>query len=69
VVALSSTISSEVGEQVATCVTAAEQTGGRVVVGGEGMRKANLPADAKLLGSLRELETEARGAGRQTARS
>ena len=69
VVALSSTISSEVGEQVTTCVTAAEQTGGRVVVGGDGMRKANLPPDAKLLGSLRELETEARGAGRQPARS
>jgi len=69
VVALSSTMSSEVGEQVATCVTAAEQTGGRVVVGGDGMRKANLPPDAKLLGSLRELETEARGAGRQPSRS
>jgi len=50
-------------------VTAAGQTGGRVVVGGEGMRKANLPADAKLLGSLREMETEARGAGRPPARS
>ena len=68
VVALSSTMSSEVGEQVAACVTAAEQTGGRVVVGGEGMRKANLHADAKLLGTLRELEVEARGAGRQPAR-
>ena len=68
VVALSSTMSSEVGEQVATCVSAAEQTGGRVVVGGEGMRKANLHADAKLLGTLRELEAEARGAGKQPAR-
>src|SRR5919204_2024291 len=69
IVALSSTVSAEVGEQVAMAVTAARQTGGRVVVGGEGMRKAQLPAEAKLLGSMRELEAEAHDAGRRRARS
>jgi excisionase family DNA binding protein len=64
-VALSSTMSAEVAEQVAMAVAAARQTGGRVVVGGEGMRKARLPEEARLLPSLRELEAEARGAGRK----
>ena len=64
-VALSSTMTSEVGEQVGMSVAAARQTGGRVVVGGEGMRKARLPEEAKLLGSLRELESDSRTAGRR----
>ncbi|HTO99235.1 MAG TPA: helix-turn-helix domain-containing protein [Myxococcales bacterium] len=68
-IVLSSTIASEVGEQVAMAVAAARQTGGRVLVGGEGMRKARLPEEAKLLRSLRDLEAEARGAGRKRARS
>jgi excisionase family DNA binding protein len=68
-VALSSTISSDVGEQVGMSVSAARQTGGRVLVGGEGMRKARLPEEAKLLGSMRELESESRSAGRKARSS
>ena len=68
-VALSSTMNADIGEQVAMSVAAARQTGGRVVVGGEGMRKALLPEDAKLLSSLRALDLEAQGAGRKRARS
>jgi excisionase family DNA binding protein len=68
IVALSSTVSGEVGEQVAMAVAATRQTGGRVVVGGEGMRKADLPAEAKLLASMRELDAEAHDAGRRRAR-
>src|SRR6202165_5725527 len=67
-VALSSTMTSEVGEQVGMSVAAARQTGGRVVVGGEGMRKARLPEEAKLLGSLRELESDSQTAGRKRPR-
>jgi excisionase family DNA binding protein len=68
-VALSSTMSSEVGEQVALAAAAVRQTGGQVMVGGEGMRKAHLPDEVRLLRTLRELETEARGAGRKRART
>jgi methanogenic corrinoid protein MtbC1 len=68
IVALSSTMSSEVGEQVAMATAAARQTGGRVIVGGEGMRKARLPPEARLLASMRELDTEAQDAGRRRAR-
>jgi excisionase family DNA binding protein len=68
-VALSSTMSSEVGEQVALAAAAARQTGGQVMVGGEGMRNAHLPDEVRLLRTLRELETEARGAGRKRART
>jgi len=68
IVALSSTVSGEVGEQVAMAVAATRQTGGRVVVGGDGMRKARLPAEAKLLASMRELDAEAHDAGRRRAR-
>ena len=49
-------------------VAATRQTGGRVVVGGDGMRKARLPAEAKLLASMRELDAEAHDAGRRRAR-
>jgi excisionase family DNA binding protein len=69
VVALSSTMSADIGEQVAMSIAATQQTGGRVLVGGEGMRKARLPEEAKLLGSLRELESESQGAGRRRARA
>jgi len=68
-VALSSTMSSEIADQVAASVAAARQTGGRVVVGGEGMRGARLPEEARFLASLRELESESRTAGRKRARS
>ena len=68
-VALSSTMNADIGEQVAMSVAAARQTGGRVVVGGEGMRKARLPDDARLLHSLRALDAEAQVAGRKRARS
>jgi excisionase family DNA binding protein len=67
-VALTSTMTSEVGEQVGMSVAATRQTGGRVVVGGEGMRKARLPQEAKLLGSLRELESDSQTAGRKRPR-
>jgi excisionase family DNA binding protein len=68
-VALSSTINPEVAEQVGMSVAAARQTGGRVVVGGEAMRKARLPEEAKLLRSFRELESESHDAGRKRPRS
>ena len=68
-VALSSTMSSDVGEQVAMAAAAARQTGGQVFVGGEGMRKARLPDEVRLLRTLHELETDARGAGRKRART
>jgi methanogenic corrinoid protein MtbC1 len=68
-VALSSTMNTDVGEQVAMSVAATRQTGGRVLVGGAAMRKARLPEDAKLLGSLRELEAESQRAGRRRARA
>ena len=68
-VALSSTINPEVAEQVGMSVAAARQTGGRVLVGGEAMRKARLPEEAKLLRSFRELESESHDAGRKRPRS
>jgi len=68
-VALSSTVHSDVAEQVGMSVAAARQTGGRVLVGGEGMRNARLPEEATLLGSLRELEVQSQGAGRKRVRN
>jgi MerR family transcriptional regulator, light-induced transcriptional regulator len=68
-VALSSTVHSDVAEQVGMSVAAARQTGGHVLVGGEGMRNARLPAEATLLRSLRELEVESQSAGRKRARN
>jgi methanogenic corrinoid protein MtbC1 len=67
-VALSSTVHSDVAEQVGLSAAAVRQTGGRVFVGGEGMRNARLPEEATLLGSLRELDTQSQGAGRKRAR-
>jgi excisionase family DNA binding protein len=68
-VALSSTVNAEVSEQVGMAVAAAQQTGGRVLVGGTAMRKAQLPAEARLLQSLRELDVESQSAGRRRARA
>ncbi len=67
-VVLSSTIEKEVVEQVRMAVEAAGQTGGRVVVGGPAMLKADLPPEARLLSSLRQLDREAETAGRRRAR-
>jgi excisionase family DNA binding protein len=68
-VALSSTMNADVGEQVGMAAAAAQQTGGRVIVGGAAMRKARLPPDARVLAGMRELEAESRGAGRRRARA
>lgn len=67
-VVLTSTVANGVNEQVRLAVAAASQTGGRVVVGGAGMHKAELPPEARLLGSLRELDEESEAAGRRRAR-
>jgi excisionase family DNA binding protein len=67
-VALSSTMNTDIAEQVSMSVAATRQTGGRVVVGGEAMRKARLPEDVKLLTSLRQLDAESQSAGRKRAR-
>jgi excisionase family DNA binding protein len=68
-VALSSTVQPEVEEQVSMAVTAAREVSGRVVVGGNAMRRARLPPEAKLLSSLRELWIESDSAGRRRARA
>src|SRR6266446_4459501 len=68
-VALSSTVHSDVGDQVGMSIAAVRQTGGRVLVGGEGMRNARLPEEATVLGSLRELEAQSQGAGRKRAKN
>jgi MerR family transcriptional regulator, light-induced transcriptional regulator len=68
-VALSSTMQSDVGEQVAMAVMAAREVGGRVVVGGKAMAEARLPAEAKVLSCVRELGAEADTAGRKRARA
>ena len=67
-VVLSSTVESNIEEQVRMAVAAAVQTGGRVVVGGPAMLKADLPPEARLLSSLRQLDQEAESAGRRRAR-
>ena len=67
-VVLSSTIEMKIEEQVRMAVEAAGQTGGRVVVGGPAMVKADLPPEARLLSSLRQLDQEAESAGRRRAR-
>jgi excisionase family DNA binding protein len=68
-VVLSSTVQSEVEEQVSLAVSASREVGGRVVVGGEAMGKARLPAEARLLSSLRELWDESEAAGRKRPRA
>jgi excisionase family DNA binding protein len=68
-VVLSSTVQPEVNEQVTLACTAAREVSGRVVVGGTAMRSARLPAEAKLLSSLRELWIEADTVGRKRPRA
>jgi excisionase family DNA binding protein len=68
-VALASTVQTDVSEQVTMAAAAAREVGGRVVVGGAAMRSAQLPPEAKLLSSLRELWAEAETAGRKRARA
>jgi len=66
IVALSSTVPRDLGElsdQVGMAARAANQSGGRVVVGGAGMANLTLPEGAELLRSMRELEQHL-GAGR-----
>jgi excisionase family DNA binding protein len=57
-----------VEEQLHLAAAAARQTGAVLVVGGPGMQRASLPAEARLLGSLRELVAESDGAGRRRPR-
>ena len=68
-VALSSTMGNDHDESLRLAAAAARQTGGRVMVGGEGMRKARLPDEVRFLASLRELDAEAQTAGRRRVRS
>ena len=58
-----------VEEQVRMAAAAVRQTGGRVVVGGSGMRRVELPPEVRLLASLGELEADTATAGRRRARS
>jgi len=65
-VALSSTVPrdpGELSEQIGLAARAANQSGGRVVVGGAGMANVPLPEGAEMLRSMRELEAHV-GAGR-----
>jgi MerR family transcriptional regulator, light-induced transcriptional regulator len=66
IVALSSTVPRDLGElseQIGLAARAANQSGGRVVVGGTGMANLSLPEGAEMLRSMRELEMHV-GAGR-----
>jgi excisionase family DNA binding protein len=59
IVALSSTIPrdlAELSEQIGLAARAANQSGGRVVVGGAGMANVPLPEGAEMVRSMRELE-------------
>jgi MerR family transcriptional regulator, light-induced transcriptional regulator len=59
IVALSSTVPRDLGElseQIGMAARAANQSGGRVVVGGAGMANLPLPEGAEMLRSMRELE-------------
>jgi MerR family transcriptional regulator, light-induced transcriptional regulator len=68
-VVLSSTVQADVNEQVALSVSATREVSGRVVVGGTAMRSARLPAEARVLSSLRELWTESETVGRKRPRA
>jgi len=66
-VALSATVPrdpGELSEQIAMAARAANQSGGRVVVGGAGVVNLPLPDGAEMLRSMRELEAHV-GAARQ----
>ena len=54
-----------VAEQVELCASAVRHTGGRVLVGGPGMRRVKLPPDVKLISNMRELVAESETAGRK----
>ena len=54
-----------VAEQVELCASVARHAGGRVVVGGAGMRKVKLPPEVKLVSNMRELVAESETAGRK----
>lgn len=69
VIALSSTTSHGVEEQVRLACTAALQVGGKVLVGGAGMQSADLPAEARLLPTMQALETESEAVGRKRNRT
>ena len=63
-VALSSTVPrdpGELSEQIGLAARAANQSGGRVVVGGAGMANVPLPEGAEMLRSMRELEAHVGG--------
>ena len=67
---ISSTIPGDtdaVAEQVELCAEAVRHAGGRVVVGGAGMRGVKLPPEVKLLTSMRDLVAESENAGRKRA--
>ena len=68
-VALSSTMGAgHEREQVEMAAAAVQQTSGRVLVGGAGMRRLALPESVRLLSSMRELDAEALTLGRRRAR-
>lgn len=67
-VALSSTMFSDVTEQVEMAAEAAAQTGGRLVVGGRALQSSRLPDGVRLLPSLRQLASDSQAAGRRRAR-
>jgi hypothetical protein len=70
VVALSSTMGAgQENEQVSMAAAAAQQTSGRVIVGGLGMRRVPLPDSVKVLTSMRDLDAEALTLGRKRARA
>jgi excisionase family DNA binding protein len=66
-VALSSTVPRDLGElseQIDLAARAANQSGGRVVVGGAGMANVPLPEGAEMLRSMRDLESHVGGVRR-----
>lgn len=54
-----------VAEQVELCASVVRHSGGRVVVGGAGMRMVKLPPEVKLVANMRELVAESETAGRK----
>ena len=59
IVALSATVPRDLGElseQIGLAARAANQSGGRVIVGGTGMANVSLPEGAEMLRTMRELE-------------
>jgi excisionase family DNA binding protein len=54
-----------VAAQVELCAAAVRHAGGRVLVGGAGMRNVKLPPEVKLVASMRELMAESETASRK----